>query len=270
MYKNKIKIALTIDFEDYNYNFSRDYISDNPEFNEEELKKQYWILRESFDALGANATFFIVSKMIKLIGNNIINDIKNNYHIGCHSYQHLNLSRLSEKEFDLDTDRAKKILEDTFQKEILYYRAPYFSAEKITNFFYKILSKHSFQYSSSIRLSNTDKSIITNEYNIHEIPLKSFGIGSKKYTIIGGTYFRITPLNLIIKLLKNAAKNNFIPMVYLHNYDFDPFAKKLKFINLKGKINNEIRYYGRKSVFDKLKGISNEFEFTSLDDFVNE
>ena len=39
MYKNKIKVALTIDFEDYNYNFSRDYIGDYPEFNEEELKK---------------------------------------------------------------------------------------------------------------------------------------------------------------------------------------------------------------------------------------
>ena len=32
-------------------------------------------------------------------------------------------------------------------------------------------------------------------------------------------------------------------MVYLHNYDFDPFAKKLKYKS-KGKINNEIRYYG--------------------------
>ena len=58
MYKNKIKIALTIDFEDYNYNFSRDYISDNPEFNEEELKKQYWILRESFDALEQMQPFY--------------------------------------------------------------------------------------------------------------------------------------------------------------------------------------------------------------------
>ena len=76
MYKNNIKVALTIDFEDYNYNFSRDYIGDDPEFNEEELKKQYWILRESFDTLGAKATFFIVSKIIKLLGNNIINDIK--------------------------------------------------------------------------------------------------------------------------------------------------------------------------------------------------
>ena len=81
----------------------------------------------------------------------------------------------------------------------------------------------------------------------------------QKNTQLLAAHILITPLNLIIKLLKNAAKNNFIPMVYLHNYDFDPFAKKLKFINLKGKINNEIRYYGRKSVFDKLK----EFQMNS-------
>ena len=100
-----------------------------------------------------------------------------------------------------------------------------------------------------------------------EIPLKGIGFGSKKITIIGGTYFRIMPIRLILKLIKNIIKNNFAPIIYLHNYDFDKNANKVKFnfINkFTGIPNDYLRRLGRENVVTKLNKIYEYYNFVSL------
>ena len=265
--KKKIKVALTIDFEDYNYNFNRDYNNGQPFYEISEVERQYWKLKNIFVKLNAKATFFLVSKVTSMLSKNILTDLKNSYHLGCHSYEHLNLSHLNKQEFEKDTEYATKILEDIFQIRINYYRAPYFSAEKITEFFYEVLNKYNYKFSSSIRIVNKLDNV--NHNGIKEIPLKAFGFGSKKYTIIGGTYFRVTHVNIIKKLIINAKNNNFTPMIYLHNYDVDYNAKPIIFSNSIGVINNKIRFIGRETVEKKLQILSKCFDFCSLDQFEN-
>ncbi len=268
---NKKNIHLTIDFEDYRYNFNRDYNQSVSSYNIHEIYNQYWLMTDELKKFSSGATFFLVAEVAKILDKDIISDLKKYYDIGCHSNKHINLGTFNRNEFFNDTAKAKNTLEDLFSMKIDSYRAPYFSAEKILDFFYEELSKNNFKYSSSTRLThmpgNTKKFYKIKNSDILEIPLKGIGFGSKKITIIGGTYFRIMPIRLILKLIKNSIKNNFAPIIYLHNYDFDKNANKVKF-NLINKFtgipNDYLRRLGRENVVTKLNKIYEYYNFVSL------
>ena len=267
----KKNIHLTIDFEDYRYNFNRDYNRSDSSYNRAEINKQYWLMTDELKKFSCGATFFLVAEVAKILNKDIVSDLKKNYDLGCHSNKHINLGTFNRIEFFNDTEKAKKTLEDLFSMQIDSYRAPYFSAEKILDYFYEELSKNNFKYSSSTRLidmpSNTKQFYKIKNSDIYEIPLKGIGFGSKKITIIGGTYFRIMPIRLILKLIKNSIKNNFAPIIYLHNYDFDKNAKSVDF-NLINKFtgipNDYLRRIGRGNVATKLNKIYQYYNFVSL------
>ena len=71
MLKKKIKVALTVDFEDYNYNFKRYYNNLKPSYEIDEVERQYWQLNNIFLNLNAKATFFLVSKVASLLSKKI-------------------------------------------------------------------------------------------------------------------------------------------------------------------------------------------------------
>ena len=270
--KIKQPIYLTVDFEDYRYNFSRDFLSIK-KYYIDEVERQYWILRNIFKKINAKALFYIVGEVAEKLSEDLVNDINLNFDIGSHSLNHLKLLKMSEDEIYRDTKKSIELIEDKFLKKIEHYRAPYFSIDKNETNYYKAISKAGIKFSSSLRQkkNNSKKVINLNEYGITEIPLRSIGFGLKRITVIGGSYFRLMPISLIEKLISDTIKLNFLPLIYIHNYEADylapPIMKKNK-LNLKLQTNDYLRRLGRSTVEKKLIYLSKKYSFQSLDNFV--
>ena len=100
-----------------------------------------------------------------------------------------------------------------------------------------------------------------------EVPLMSVGLGSKRLTVIGGTYFRLLPLALVEGLLDRAHARGFVPMVYLHPYDIDASAEHLDFtgLPLRGWLGDRVRHLGRSGIGDKLAALRRRFEFSPVE-----
>jgi hypothetical protein len=97
-----------------------------------------------------------------------------------------------------------------------------------------------------------------------EVPLPSVGVGPKRLTVIGGTYFRLLPLPLIRRLLRSAVEQGFTPMVYLHPYDLDPHAPPLEYPAwgyFDKKVGDKIRRMGRHTAVEKLKALTKDYSF---------
>ena len=90
---------------------------------------------------------------------------------------------------------------------------------------------------------------------VRELPLPAIGLGSKRLAIIGGTYFRLLPLAWIVRLLSWGRMQGFLPMVYLHPYDFDATAAPLGYDKLRywrPYLGDQIRLLGRSTTVEKV------------------
>ena len=173
--KNKKEIYLTVDFEDYRYNFSRDFMSIK-KYYIEEVEKQYWILSNILKKINAKALFYIVGEVAEKLSKDLVNDINLNYDIGSHSLSHLKLLNMSEEEIYNDTKKSIELIENKFLKKIDHYRAPYFSIDNNEINYYKGISRAGIKYSSSLR-----KKTINSNQIIHLNPFKvKFIIFTKK------------------------------------------------------------------------------------------
>ena len=75
------------------------------------------------------------------------------------------------------------------------------------------------------------------------------------------------PMSFILNLINKSIEKNFAPIIYLHNYDFDSDAKKIRFdfINKSlGIPNDYLRRIGRNKVVYKLQEIQKYYDFMPL------
>ena len=130
---------------------------------------------------------------------------------------------------------AKCCLEDASGQRLLGLSAPYFSGEQCDPWFGEALARAGFLLDSSRRVRTTPAAfrgsfpLTGSGGTVAEVPLPSVGWGSKRITVIGGSYPRLLPLSWIIRLLERGRARGFIPMVYLHPYDLDPGAAPLEY-----------------------------------------
>src|SRR5215469_8121769 len=144
--------ALTIDVEDYfqvwAFNKLLPYAAwdRQPSRVEQNTKKVLELLAE-FNLRG---TFFILGWVAKRYPS-LIRQIQGTGHdLGCHSYSHRLIYRLSPKEFRDDTRRAKAAIEDAAGAAVHAYRAPAFSITTRSLWALEILLDLGFTVDSSI------------------------------------------------------------------------------------------------------------------------
>ncbi len=175
--------------------------------------------------------------------------------------------------FAADVTAAKKSLEDAAGVPVVSFRAPYFSADDCDPWFGEVLAEAGFRLDSSRRLSSLPSGsrglvpLAGGAGAVRELPLCSVGVGQKRLTVIGGTYFRLLPLGVIRRLLARAEAKGFVPVVYLHPYDVDPEAPPLAYPPgyLKQRGGDWMRRQGRKSAGDKLRALCDSYAFRAAE-----
>lgn len=267
------RAILTVDLEDYRRQELRDHLKRPQPSNPDEVERQLDMLLALFESCSAAATFFTVGRLVEELPRSVWARITAKHRLGCHGHEHVRVSEQGPREFREDVTAAKKVLEDAAGVSVLSYRAPYFSADGCDPWFGETLAETGFTIDSSRRLSSKPTGSLQtlplegSGGAVRELPLCSLGLGPKRLTVIGGTYFRLLPLPVIRRLLGRAEALGFVPVVYLHPYDIDPSAPPLAypFGHLKERGGDWIRRRGRASAADKLRALCDSYTFQAVE-----
>jgi polysaccharide deacetylase family protein (PEP-CTERM system associated) len=196
---------------------------------------------ELFAELGLRATFFILGYVAERYPV-IVREITGAGHeVGCHSFFHQHITRLTPEEFRADTRRAVSAIEDASGKRVLGYRAPTFSIVSGSLWALTILAEEGFIYDSSVfpvrhdLYGMPDMPRFLYQWNLrggmklYEIPPTTVRIIGQNLPAGGGGYLRLLPMRYtrwaFNRVREHDAASAFI---YFHPWEIDPKQPRLK------------------------------------------
>jgi polysaccharide deacetylase family protein (PEP-CTERM system associated) len=255
--------------------------------NHAELYKKYdYYLDEILNALDRRefkGTFFCLGGMATEFPE-VVRKIESRGHeIGCHSFKHVWLNKMTEQELYEDTHNSIDALEQCIGKKVKSYRAPAFSIGYQNKWAFEVLGRCGITRDASIYPAERDYGgfsqfgnkrptiVYCNSCRLKEFPICTTTILGKEFAYSGGGYFRFFPLNFVKKEMGKSDYN----MAYFHIGDLIPESSGVKsredfekYYKTPGTLKNRyLRYFktnlGKKHAFVKfLKLIESE-------DFVN-
>ena len=266
---------MTVDLEDYFYDlpFSKWKMYEN------KIVETTNVLLDLFSRHNVKSTFFVVGYIAEKFPN-LINEIQEKGHeIASHSYSHLDLRKATRNEVEKDLLKSFKVIENVTGEKVLGFRAPFFSIDHNNSWVFEFLRKH-VKYDSSIfpvksplyGIPDAPKIIyhpskenfIKNDdiEELIEIPPLTYKIFSfYNLPVAGGFYFRALPYFLISKGVQKFNQNQNPAMLYFHPKDLDKKMPKIKEYSWH-------YYYGKKNIMKKFEKLLNDFNFTSVKDFL--
>ena len=251
----------------------------------QEFDRYLKLILDTLDETNTKATFFCLGKMatdfpevIKLIANK-------GHEIGCHSDEHLWLTKMTPEQVRKDTHDAITALEDVCGQKVKSYRAPAFSIGENNKWAIEILAGEGIERDASIFPAKrdfggfssfpTDSPVVIshNGCSLKEFPICLTQIMGKKIAYSGGGYFRFFPLRFI----QNRIVESQYIMTYFHigdliynegkilsKYEYETYFKE------PGTFKNRlIRYIksnlGTKGAFEKMSKLIKNNDFISLE-----
>ncbi len=218
---------LSIDFEDFNHDLKRSLgIWKTGCLKSDVLWEKYNLINEVFkksnSGKGSYGTFFctgIIAKKEPALIKKIADD---GHEIACHYYFHDVMTSQSLKVIEKNILKAKNILQDTSNKKVGGFRAPYFAIEKNNSSHYKILEKF-FDYDSSFSCT-TKKELNLFKTKMGLQKLKIIPVFQKNIANfnlkLGGSFIKLFPKLYMDWMINQSKKNQFVPHIYLHPYEF--------------------------------------------------
>ena len=272
------KIYLSIDFEDFRYDFRRELgLTNNNRINEKALWHSYEIINNFLVTKldSAKITFFCEGILATKCPNLIKKISSDGHEIACHYYHHDSVRNENLDEFESNIVLAINELEKCSSNKITGFRAPNFSIKVTDVNHYKIISKY-FKYDSSLNIDKESdieelkKQINSNEFKLIPLVAEKPYLGFP-YMKSGGSYLKLFNVHFSLKvILKNLIKNR-VAQVYLHPYEFVSdmsfytnwkemnglsFFKKLYWLLRQ----SQWHIVGNKSVMGKLEKIFSKYE----------
>lgn len=206
---------------------------------------------ELFARKGVRATFFLLGKVVEQNGNLVREIIKAGHEIGCHSYKHQCVWRLTPEQFREDTRRAVRLIEDAGGEAVAGYRAPTFSIVRRTLWALEILLEEGFSYDASIFPTRHDVYGIPDAprfpfrwlgaggKSLDEIPSTTVRFLGRNLPVGGGGYLRILPMWYTRWGLNRVRAMDRSPVaMYFHPWEIDPRQPRLD-----GRWKSRLRQY---------------------------
>ena len=279
---NKVPFFISIDFEDFSYDYKRSLgiIENNLRINA--LEKSYLKIKEfaNKNLKNKNFTFFTTGILAEKAGDLIKQISKDGNEVSCHYYYHDLIYNQNRQLLSKNIDKAIEIIEKRTGTIPPGFRAPSFSIKHDCKWAYEVIFKK-FKYDSSFVISQHKKDIeknisfykedIKREIFIYSRPLISNKMGMRS----GGTFLKLFSLKSTLKTLNSSHNMGYIPHVYLHPYDFlfeNEFWVKwdeMKDLSLQKKAYKWLRQtqwhtVGNRNVVEKMERISSLYEHKGL------
>ena len=239
----------------------------------------------TLDERGFKGTFFCTGMMatdfphvVKLIHDR-------GHEVGCHSFKHAWLNKMTAEEVMEDTRISVDALEQCIGKKIKSYRAPAFSIGKDNKWAFEILKKCGITRDASVYPAERNfggfaqfgqkqpTMVYCNTTMFKEFPISTTQLWGRELAYSGGGYFRFFPLGFVKKEMAKTDYN----MFYFHIGDLIPekagLMSKQAFENyykIPGTLKNRyVRYIktnlGKKKAFGKMMDLIATEEFVNVE-----
>ncbi|MDX2472512.1 MAG: DUF3473 domain-containing protein [Candidatus Krumholzibacteria bacterium] len=270
---------LTVDVEEWFH--GHNYLDHVPpeQWDSEESRVEKGTRRclELLDRHNVKATFFVLGWTAERHPQVVAEIAERGHEIGCHSYMHPEVFKLSADEFRVDCQQALNALAAAGVENVAGYRAPSFSITPPVHSYLEILQELGFRYDCSIfpvrhprygqpgspreayRLSAADDALAV-------IPMPTWRILGQNIPFSGGGYMRLLPWPAYKFLRAMAKRQNQPCIVYIHPWemdDFKPQAGQSAAMSLRSQ-------GGQDSVLGKLEKLLAEGGFRTMGQYVDE
>jgi polysaccharide deacetylase family protein (PEP-CTERM system associated) len=195
------------------------------------------------------------------------------HEIGCHSYAHRLVYRMTPAEFREDTRRAVAAIEDAGGVTPTAYRAPSYSITRQSFWALEILASCGFTHDSSIYPIAHDRYGIpgfhrhaqilpTPSGTILEIPVATASLWNHMIAPVGGgAYLRLLPYRYTAAGIRRINRTEGKPAcVYFHPWEIDSGQPRLA----QGHVSRLRTYGGIGGMLGKLERLLSEFRFSTL------
>lgn len=276
---SKLPFCFSIDFEDYTHDYKRRFGVVQTDLNIDSLWISYEKIKSVINDLEIKngLTFFTTGILAERVPDLVKQISDDGHEVGCHYYHHDPVYRDSLDSIAKNLDRAINALSKASGQSIKGFRAPRFSIRATDKDIYKEIARR-FEYDSSFVAGETQNLESLKEYflsideKLNEFPVYAKKSFARKMNFrSGGTYLKFFPVDMTVATLKEAHSKGFMPIVYLHPYEFlsgsefwipwgewsslpvtrrlIPYARQIQCLKVRNK-----------SVIPKLKYIFNRFE----------
>ncbi len=186
------------------------------------------------DAHGVKGTFFVLGWTAERHPDVVREIVRQGHEVGCHSYAHPEIFKLTSDQFRADCDRALEALATAGVTSPAGYRAPSFSITPSVHGYLDILRDCGFRYDCSIFPIHHPR------YGQPDSPRRPFRLegDGPPFTVVpmptwrflgvnvpfsGGGYLRLMPWTVFKALRASARRQGVGCLVYTHPWEMDDF-----------------------------------------------
>ncbi len=264
--------AFTVDVEDYFHTEAMTSAVSREDWKHlpSRVQSSTYRLFELMAAHDVRGTFFFLGWIAERFPGLVREAVKLGHEVGCHSYWHRPIFRLSPDEFHADTLRAKRAIEDAGGMPIRGYRAPSFSMVPGTDWAADVLADLGFVYDSSVHpirhdiYDNATAPRVPHRISagaILELPIATCRWGGNNLPIGGGGYLRMLPYRYSrwgLRRYNQEAGHSAV--VYLHPWEIDALQPRLP-ASQRARFR---QYTGLRSMESKLSRMLRDFRFAPV------
>lgn len=183
------------------------------EFRYKEFDDTLTKVLDELDRHGIKGTFFCVGKLASDFPDVVRRIVSRGHEIGCHSYIHVWVNKMTEDVLFEDTTEALKALEDVIGMKVTSYRAPAFSITEKNPWAIQVLAECGIESDASIFPGPRDFGGYPSfpqdtpckiEYEgsiLKEFPIGMMSVLGRKIAYSGGGYFRLVPYWLASRMM---------------------------------------------------------------------
>lgn len=225
-----------------------------------------------FGQLCVRATFFVLGYVAERHPALVREILSAGHEVGCHSYGHARIWRMTPEEFRADTRRALAVLQDATGHKVQGYRAPTFSVVQKSLWAIPILAEEGFLYDSSIFPIRHDLYGMPNMPRfsfqwrcaggrpLYEIPPMTVRFLGRNLPVGGGGALRLLPMWYTRWAVRRIRREGCPLLVYFHPWEIDPDQPRLD-----GKWKSRLRHYRNLDTMEgRLRELLREGHFAPL------
>jgi polysaccharide deacetylase family protein (PEP-CTERM system associated) len=183
------------------------------------------------DEANVKATFFVLGLLARERPHLVKAIAAAGHEVASHSVRHRLVHALSPAELREDLAESKRMLEDLTGTEVVGFRAPEFSVQRLDHPCFAALVEAGFRYDSSVfpvpslRYGIPDAPhvpfrIATAAGGLVELPLATTPLARWRLPIAGGSHFRVLPTPFVTWAAERADARGEPLVFYFHPYEF--------------------------------------------------
>jgi polysaccharide deacetylase family protein (PEP-CTERM system associated) len=198
-----------------------------------------WLLDE-LERFGVRATFFVVGQVAEHSPALVAAIHRAGHEVASHGWDHRRVLAMTPAQLRTDLRRSRDALEQATGAAVVGYRAPTFSVVPRTAWALDVLAEEGFAYDSSIYPVRHDRYGVPGaprapflargeRHAVLELPPATWRVGGVNVPMGGGGYFRLFPLWLTERALRQTAVDcrPAVAVLYFHPWEFDPGQERL-------------------------------------------